>query len=118
DPALLALGYEIRADLHRAAGRADDAHRDLERALDLARGVDLPLEGVIYRNLAVLERKRGRDDAAAAAAGASLRIFHRVGDRHMEARARLEVGALALRGGDVAGARAAFEDALKTFRAV
>jgi serine/threonine protein kinase/tetratricopeptide (TPR) repeat protein len=118
DRALLALGYEVRSDLHRAAGRFDDAQSDLDQALHLARDVDHRLEGVIYRNLAVLKRKRGLQEAALHDAKAALGIFKRMGDRHMEARARLELGTATLESGDAEAAREAFTDALRTFRLV
>jgi tetratricopeptide (TPR) repeat protein len=102
-----------------AEDRADDAVRDLENALSIARELDRPwILATSLLNLGMARTAAGDFDGARDAIGDALRHYAEIDDQRFQARSRGYLALVSLSTGDLPQARTLFAQSLRAFRAL
>jgi predicted ATPase len=102
-----------------AEDRTDDAVRDLESALSLARELDRPwILATSLLNLGLARAAAGDFDGARDAIGDALRRYAEIDDQRFQARSRGYLGLVSLSTGDLSQARTLFAQSLRAFHAL
>ncbi len=114
DPAMVGRALGVRAGALRALGRLDEAERDAQSALALARRAGSPRQ-IVAMHLAVggARFQMGDLELALTHSRASAEAARSAGHRSEEALALQQIGAVLQAMGDSAGARAHYEAALQ-----
>lgn len=102
-----------------AEDRAGDAVRDLERALEIARGLDRPwILATSMLNLGMARIALDDFEGARAALGDALGHYAAIDDQRFQARSRGYLGLVSLATGDLAQAQTLFAQSLRAFDAL
>lgn len=108
-----------RAAVYWEVGRREDAHCEMERALELHRdGGDHWAEGILRSNLGVMLHHESKFDEARHHHHEALLIHRRVGNQRFEAFANFDLGALAHEEGRFEAARKRHLSALERLKGV
>ena len=119
EPAQLARVLFARGSLHRKLGRPDEARRDLEDAMIVARDAGARgAEAEALSELGIVDHEQGRLDEAGLRYEEALGIYRQVGDRRGEGRALGSTAILHQEQGRVDDAQIHYERALTIFRQV
>jgi non-specific serine/threonine protein kinase len=102
-----------------AEDRTEDAVRDLEVALSIARELDRPwILATSLLNLGLARTAADEFDAAREAIGDALRHYAGIDDQRFQARSRGYLGLVSLSTGDLAQANTLFAQSLRAFHAL
>jgi CHAT domain-containing protein/Tfp pilus assembly protein PilF len=108
------IWYGNAGNVQLGSGDLQGAAASYRRALDIALELDAPVwEGRWLSNLATIAIERGEWDAAERYNNQARAAKERTHDIQYEASSLINAGQIALGRGDTAGARAAFQDALR-----